>query len=378
MESEASIVFEVSQFVDYFNQTMEYAYTRIRIRGEVANVKQRNSVVYFDLKDDYAKVEFWGYLNSLPYPIEPGMLAEVVATPRLHPKFGFKLNFYSIKLIGEGSIKKSSDLLKEKLSKEGLFDQSRKRIIPYPPSRIGLITSTDSAAYADFIKILSNRFGGIEILVRDVLVQGEKSNGQIIEAIKKFNSEKDLVDVLVITRGGGSPEDLQYFNSETLVRAIVASRIPTLVAIGHETDESLAELAADSRASTPSNAAESLSPSRQESLVLIKSQMDNIKSLVNYRLDSEIQNLENQKFDISKMIDQIVTNETNQILLLEEICRAYNPKLPLARGYALIKKNGKYLNKKTVLNVNDKISIETISYNLESEIKFLERKNDQK
>ena len=378
MQDDTSMVFEVSEFVDYFNQTIEYAYNRVKIYGEVSNLKLRNNIIYFDLKDNFAKVEFWGYASNLDYPIEPGMLIEVISTPRLHPKFGFKLNFFAIKLVGEGSIKKSADLLKERLLKEGLFDESRKRNIAYPPSSIGLITSIDSAAYADFIKILTNRFGGIRIVVKDVLVQGDKSSDQIIDAIQKFNSSDKLVDVLVITRGGGSPDDLQYFNSEKLVRSIASSRIPTLVAIGHESDESLAELAADKRASTPSNAAELLTPSRDVATSILDNELKSLKSFISYRINFEEQRIGGLYSDFINSAKYVMSEEEKYLDMVEEISKAYDPKLPLKRGYALIKKDGAYINSETVLRLKDSIMIETSGYNIESEIKTLEKKNGQK
>ncbi len=377
MIEDTSLVFEVSEFVDYFNQTVEYAYSRVKIQGEVSNLKLRNNIIYLDLKDNFAKVEFWGYVSSMEYPIEPGMLVELIATPRLHPKFGFKLNFFSIKLVGEGTIKKSADLLKEKLSKEGLFDIARKRNIAYPPSKIGLITSIDSAAYADFIKILSNRFGGINVIVRDVLVQGDKSSEQIIDAIQKFNNSKRLVDVLVITRGGGSPDDLQYFNSEKLVRSIASSRIPTLVAIGHEIDESLAELVADKKASTPSNAAELLTPGRDEIISIFANEQKNLNSFIKYRLDMELQLANNLYSDFNNSIKKVLSDEEVYLSRMEEIYKAYDPKMPLKRGYALIKKDGTYVNKNTVLSSGDSIIIETSKYIIGTKIKTLERNNDK-
>src|SRR5690606_24669529 len=129
--------------------------------------------------------------------------------PRLHQKFGFSLNIQSLEYSGEGTIKKASDILQQKLEKEGLFAEERKRPIPYPPQKIALITSAESAAYRDFIKVLSARYGGLELELIDVAVQGESAVTQIVRAVNEFNRQSELADVLVLIRGGGSSDDLQ-------------------------------------------------------------------------------------------------------------------------------------------------------------------------
>ena len=256
--------FTVSDFVAVFNQTIEYAYPTVTITGELANFRvSKGKWVYFDLKDDTSSVRFFGTVYMLPGPLEDGMLLQVDGVPRLHPTFGFSITAQSLKPVGEGSLKKAAALLEAKLTKEGLFSDERKRAIPYPPKRIGLIASGESAAYADFMKILTGRWGGIEIVHVDSQVQGAAAPAQIIRALDLLNAHGEELEAIVITRGGGSADDLQAFNVEQVVRAVAASRVPTLVAIGHEVDTSLAERAADRRASTPSNAAELLVPDRQ-------------------------------------------------------------------------------------------------------------------
>ena len=254
----------VSEFVAVLNQTLEFAYPNVTVSGELANFRvSKNRWVYFDLKDEESSVKFFGTIYQLPGPLEDGMMLAVSGMPRLHPLYGFSVNVVSIRPVGEGSIKKAAKLLEAKLAGEGLFDLERKRPLPYPPTHIGLITSAESAAYRDFVKVLGARWGGIKISLIDVQVQGEVSPAQLVAAIEQFNQAAEPPEVLVVTRGGGSAEDLQAFSTEQVTRAVAASRIPTLVAIGHEVDISLAELAADQRASTPSNAAELLVPDRR-------------------------------------------------------------------------------------------------------------------
>ena len=261
------ISLSVSDFVALLNQTLEYSLSGVVVVGELANLRvSKNRWLYFDLKDETCTVKFFGTVYQLPGPLEDGMMLRVKGNPRLHNQYGFSVNVTNIQPAGEGTIKRAAQLLEAKLQAEGLFDTARKRALPYPPSRIGLITSKQSAAYADFIKILNARWQGALVQLIDVQVQGEAAVPQITSALEQFNAEAEPPEVVVLIRGGGSPEDLAAFSSEQVTRAVAASRVPTLVAIGHEIDVSLAELAADQRASTPSNAAELLVPDRNQLL----------------------------------------------------------------------------------------------------------------
>lgn len=252
----------VSEFVAVFNQSLDIIFPSIGVVGELANFRiSKGAWVYFDLKDDTASVKFFGSVRSLPGPLEDGMMLEVHGRPFLHPRFGFSVQVETVKPVGSGVIKKAKDLLKVKLEREGLFDDSRKRYLEYPPSSIALITSGESAAYSDFIKIINERWPYLGLTLFDIQVQGENAPDQILDAINRINLAAEY-EVIVLVRGGGSADDLLAFDDERVVRAIATSRAATMVAIGHERDVSLAELAADKRASTPSNAAELLVPER--------------------------------------------------------------------------------------------------------------------
>jgi exodeoxyribonuclease VII large subunit len=287
MLPDSMVEVSVSEFVALLNQTLEYAYPSVTIVGELANFRvSRNKWVYFDLKDDNASVKFFGSVYQLPGPLEDGMLLKVRGVPRLHNLYGFSVNIAQIQPTGEGSIKKAAQLLQAKLAKEGLFDESRKRPLPYPPARLGLIAAKQSAAYADFVKILNARWRGMAVEHIDVQVQGEAAPAQLVAAIEQFNSHVEPPAALVIIRGGGSAEDLAAFSTEVVTRAVAASRVPTLVAIGHEVDLSLAELAADRRASTPSNAAELLVPDRQHVLAWLGDADAQMQQCVDRRFQS--------------------------------------------------------------------------------------------
>lgn len=345
MISEAVLKFTVSQFVAVFNQSLELMYPSVVISGEIANFRiSKGAWVYFDLKDESSSVKFFGSVRSLPGPLEDGINVEAVGLPRLHNLYGFSVNFTEIAVVGEGSIAKAQALLASKLEREGLFALERKREIPFAPDRIGLITSGESAAYSDFIKIINSRWGKIEIQFRDCLVQGNEAAGQIISAIEKFNLAPDPPEILVLIRGGGSADDLAVFSLENVVRAVSTSRIPTLVAIGHERDVSLSELAADKRASTPSNAAELLVPDQTHERQILAGKNQQVDSWIKQIFDKNREEL-NEIWDyvtnkMNTKVEQQKTHLQQKGLMLE----ALNPSLPFKKGFALVRdKSGKQI-----------------------------------
>ena len=264
MEPQAPYL-SVSQLIAVSNQVFETALPLVYVEGEVVSFKvNQGKFVFFDLKDSSGSVNCFMMVYQLRTVIEDGMKVIISGKPKLTNWGKFSVTVTSIAPHGEGSLKRSADLLRIKLYNEGLFDQLRKRPLPSMPQHVGIITSPDSAGFADFKKIISNRWGGMNLSVASVQVQGDAARDQIIRAVQYFNSQNHSVEVTVIIRGGGSAQDLSTFNDEALVRSIAASRIPTLVGVGHETDTSLADLAADVRASTPSNAAELLVPDKNE------------------------------------------------------------------------------------------------------------------
>ena len=258
--------FNPTEFIAVVNQTLEYAYSPVLVTGEVASFKvNQGKWVFFDLKDEESSVSCFMTLWNMRVPLEDGMKVTVRAVPKLTKWGKFSLTVDAVKPVGEGSLKKAYEMLKKKLTAEGLFDPAKKRPLPTDLTRLGVISSTQAAGYADFIKIINARWGGMKVSVAHTQVQGMDAPDQIIKALKYFN-ERGEVQVIAILRGGGSADDLSCFNDEALVREIAASRIPVITGIGHEVDESLADLAADVRASTPSNAAEILTRDRVEEL----------------------------------------------------------------------------------------------------------------
>ncbi|MFA5004136.1 MAG: exodeoxyribonuclease VII large subunit [Candidatus Saccharimonadales bacterium] len=341
------LVFGVSDFVAYLNQTLEAAYPFVAIEGEIANLRvSKNRWVYFDLKDEFARVSCFATVYQLPGPLEDGLVVRVSGTPRLHPQYNFSVNVQSIVPVGEGSIKRASDLLRVKLAAEGLFDEARKRVLPYPPSKVGLVTAAGSAAYADFIKIAGARWRGLEIIHANVAVQGDEASGQIAAAIAQLNALPELPDVIVITRGGGSVDDLQAFSTETVVRAVAASRVPTLVAIGHEIDLSLAELAADKQASTPSNAAELLLPDRTYVLKALDEQRRAMARHMSQSVANQRSIVEAARQQLFDRVERVLDGTRQALLAKRRLVGAYDPELALRRGYALVRTAGGELVKR--------------------------------
>jgi exodeoxyribonuclease VII large subunit len=369
----------VSDFVALLNQTYEYVFPSVMITGELANFKvSKNRWVYFDLKDDEASVKFFGTVQMLRTigPIENGMLMQVRGAPRMHNLYGFSVNVISMRPSGEGSIRRAAELLTAKLKAEGLFDESRKRVLPYPPKRIGLITSRQSAAYADFIKILGARWGGLQIELIDVQVQGEAAPEQIVTAIERFNELKNPPEVLVLIRGGGSADDLAAFSAESVARALAASRVPTLAAIGHEIDTSLAEMAADKRASTPSNAAELLVPDKRAVLETLRQNTEVLYDAVQDYFTSERQVLEDFVADAAKAVERMLERGSTNLEQARNLLQVLSPQAALKRGYAIVRKgNGAVVRTAADAPVGAIVHIEIDDDELSAEVKSTSRKD---
>lgn len=298
----------VSQAVNLCNSLLTEL--ELIIEGEVANFSvNRGKYVFFDLKDEDEEVKMGCFMMvyQLSTPLEDGMRVVVRGKPGIYKKSGqFRVTLERAEPIGEGSIKKSYELLKRKLQAEGLFAVERKRKLPRIPEKVGLITSSQAAGFGDFILIAKNRLPGINIYLVDVSVQGESAENEIIRALDYLNSSYSM-DVIVLIRGGGSPEDLHAFNSELVARAITRSKTPMLVGVGHEKDITIADYCADLRASTPSNAAQLLLPAREE---IIES-VNNIKHRIYLRTQQQA------KLRLSQVESRIQILKRNIIFIIK-------------------------------------------------------------
>jgi exodeoxyribonuclease VII large subunit len=239
------------------------------VEGEVCNLRGYPNYTFFSLTDEDAVlpcIMFKDCMDAIPFEMKEGMT--VLARGRLgvYVRRGqFRMNVFEAQESGEGRLRREFLMLMRKLSKEGLFEENIKKPLPAYPDAVGLITSLEGAAVRDVVTNLTRRFPGSRLVVRGVRVQGDEALGDIIGAIGLFNRHYP-VDVIIIARGGGSLEDLQPFNTEEIVRAMRASSIPLVTGVGHEPDITLADLAADFRASTPTGAAEAVVPSSLEVL----------------------------------------------------------------------------------------------------------------
>lgn len=299
------------------------------------------------------------------FPLSDGMKVIVRAQPKLTNWGKFSLTIKQITPRGEGSLKKSFDMLKEKLRQEGLFDEAKKRILSARPQNIAVISSTQAAGYADFVKIINERWGGMKVRVAHTQVQGMNAPDQIIRAIDYFNQIADLPEVIVIVRGGGSADDLAAFNDERLVRKIASSRVPILTGIGHEIDESLADLAADLAASTPSNAAQLLTPDKKHEVALINSKVWRFSRDVLREL-SQVQDYYNGKVEFAgKSLVEKINSEVSRIESAQRIVNSYNPDKILKLGYAIIRGQPE---------IGQKLEIEMLNNIIEAEVRNVKQK----
>ena len=336
------IVFSPSDFVAVFNQTLEYAYPSVTVQGELADYRvSKGRWLYFKLKDESSSLHCFGSVAQLSQPLEEGMMLEVRAAPRLHAKYNFSLQVQYIRPVGEGSIKKAADILYAKLKQEGLFLPERKQTVAVPPERIGLITAAGSAAQADFMKVTMTRWGGSDITLQDVHVQGERAPAEIMQAIDYFNTSATPPDVIVIVRGGGSLEDLAGFNDEALVRRVADSVVPIVAAIGHETHVSLVELAADVHAATPTQAAELLSPHRDEVRASLAQYRRLMQQQLKGRLTAERTNVRMRLDTATSLIDNLLREIRVRQQSNRQTLAALDPDRPLRVGYARVESAGK-------------------------------------
>ncbi len=383
----ASEVLSVSAFIQQINSII--GEQTVQIEGEVSAFQMssfaNNQWVFFDLKDEQkeAKIRcFTTVANLRKSRISPvdGMRIIVTGKSRLSPKSGiFSVMVDTLAVSGEGELAKAFELLKQKLELEGLFNETRKRAIPDMPQKIGVITSQDAAAYKDFMKVLGARMGDLELYFHHAQVQGERAVDSIINAIDNLNSYPEI-EVIVLTRGGGAMDDLHAFNDETVARAIYNSAKPIISAIGHERDFTIVDFVADMRASTPSNAAELLTPHRDELLASVTQKERIIQSSIQYQLQtlisqidqnlhtleryirrtsdqvkmgiqkleyltfqklSEIQQYQHQVGNNVNQLETLISNNLsqfkNKLALLQSKLAAFDPQSILQKGYSITK-----------------------------------------
>ncbi len=283
------IVFSVFEITRHLRQVVETQIEALYVRGEISNfTHHRSGHIYFNLTDSNATLRctFFRPANlSLNFQPEEGM--EVICFGKLtvYEKGGtYNLNVRSMELAGKGDLARQFELLKQKLQEEGLFASEHKQKLPRFPQKIGIVTSPTGAALQDILNILKRRWP-VEISVYPSLVQGDGAARQLLAGIQYFDSS-EKVDLIILTRGGGSQEDLFCFNDEALARAIFNARTPIISAVGHEIDFSIADLVADVRAPTPSAAAELAVPDKKDILAYLDSLGARLKTSSQARMEN--------------------------------------------------------------------------------------------
>ncbi|MEE8480557.1 MAG: exodeoxyribonuclease VII large subunit [Desulfobacterales bacterium] len=267
-------LFTVSEITREIRTSLEYDFSNIGIVGEISNIRKPSSGhVYLTLKDRNAQLQavvFRNTANKIKFELKDGM--EIISFGSItvyEPRGQYQIIIDQIEPKGIGALQLAFQQLKEKLEKEGLFDVSRKKPIPFIPQKIGIVTSPTGAAIKDILNIIERRFANVEILLYPVKVQGDGAAEEIAEAIVELNKLPDI-DVIIAGRGGGSLEDLWAFNEEVVARSIYNSIIPVISAVGHEIDITIADLVADIRALTPSEAGELVVPQKDLLLNILK------------------------------------------------------------------------------------------------------------
>ncbi len=273
-EPTAPRVYSVGELTRAVRETLEAAIGEVWVRGEISNYRwQASGHQYFTLKDDVSQlpcVLFAGSARGMRrLKLADGAQVQVFGELTVYEARGqYQLVVRLVQEEGHGALQAKLEALKAKLAAEGLFDAERKRPLPRFPRRIGVVTSPTGAAIRDFLHVLHRRYSGVEVVIHPVRVQGRGAAAEIAAAVEDFSGAPEngypAVDVIVVTRGGGSLEDLWEFNEEVVVRAIADSAVPVVSAVGHEIDFALSDFAADLRAPTPSAAAELLAPDGME------------------------------------------------------------------------------------------------------------------
>ena len=378
--------FSVSEITSLTKNILEENFERVRIRGEVSKIKENKGHLYFSLKDENFVLNAICWSSAVPllqvFP-EEGM--EVVAEGKITTYAKSSISSYQIKvdqieLQGEGALLKLIEQRKKKLQAEGYFNEEHKKPIPFIPDKIGIITSPTGAVIMDIINRVKDRYP-THLLIYPISVQGNKSAGEIIQGIEFFN-KKINVDTIIIARGGGGVEDLISFNDENVVKAVFASKIPIISAIGHETDFTLLDFVADYRASTPTAAAEKAVPEKnnltekifalQKQLIsgfnlFLKEKDKNIYQLVKSLNINNLKNLIREKKEKIKSFDKSLVNLLKNKfkyfqLNLNSIFSRLNSldtNRILKRGFSIVRDlNNNLVYKKDHANKNNDIVIE--------------------
>jgi exodeoxyribonuclease VII large subunit len=362
------------------------------VQGEVSNCKAPPSGhLYFTLKDPHAQLQcvVFEAARTIPFEVRDGMALLLHGRVDLYPSRG------QVQLVadqahprGQGALHAAFEQRKEKLAREGLFDASRKRPLPAFPERIGLITSLQGAALRDMLRILSQRYPLARVVVRNVRVQGDGAAMEVAHAIALANRHA-VADVLIVGRGGGSIEDLWAFNEEPVARAIASSTIPVISAVGHETDTTIADFAADLRAATPSNAAEVVVPHQEDlrdmlaqrerrlhqralrGLATVEHRLAALEQRAALRkparlLEQWAQRLDEASLGLARAGHERLRAADERLAKAAALLDSYSPLRTLQRGYAIVAVQGKAATSVAQLPPGSRIAVQVADGRVEA------------
>lgn len=380
-------ILTVTELTELIKQSLEEGFPGVWVSGEISNyIHHSSGHRYFTLKDKNAQIKavIWKFVGqNLPFEPQDGMKVKLFGDLTVYPRNGvYQLRVSRISKLGVGDLEAQFQELKEKLLKEGLFDDGIKKELPQFPVRIGLVTSPTGAAIRDMINILQRRAPWVEIVLAPVHVQGDQAAPEIAEAIGRFNRYAE-VDLIICGRGGGSLEDLWAFNEEIVARAIFESDIPVVSAVGHQVDFTIADFVADLRAPTPSAAAELTVPDRTElvqkidqlrkklsrgALTYIELAQEKLAGLMRspvFRRPLEViyqryQELDELRTQLAREIQNYVKNRRQNLKSLSEKLSALSPRAILERGFAIVRRtsDGKLLKDSGQIEIGQSVEVQ--------------------
>ncbi len=370
LEQKAISVSQLSGYIKGIFDAEELLHN-ISVYGEISGLSILRGNAYFSLKDEDALLSCV-YFGCDNLDIKNGDLVTVAGTPRYYVKGG-KLNFNVVKVepFGIGELFKKFLETKEKLAREGLFDEHVKKSVPFNIKRVGVVSSESGAVIQDIINVTTRRNKGVDIVLYPVRVQGEGADKDVIEGIKFFDNYN--VDVIIVARGGGSFEDLMPFNSEELARVVYAANKPIVSAVGHETDFTIIDFVSDLRAPTPSAAAELVVLQRSEKILEIIRKYEQISLVLNQKVNGLQTDLLAMKKDLDNTIRNVLNDKEYGINLLAQALDKLNPKKVLERGYAKIEKNRQNISSILQVGMQDNLEIYLKDGKIDAEVKKVEK-----
>lgn len=390
-------VISVIQLNTYIKKIFEqdFLLKNLNVEGELSNFKKHSSGhIYFTLKDDKAQVScvlFSSYLNGSEKGLKDGDQVIVKGSVSLYEKSGqYQIYVREIEKSGQGNLHLQFEQLKDKLKKEGLFDEDHKKPIPNYARRIGIITSPTGAAIRDLVEIARRRNPYVELILFPALVQGEGAKYDLVRGLEYFNQDNSC-DLIIIGRGGGSLEDLWAFNEEEVARGIYQSKIPVISAVGHESDITISDLVADLRASTPSAAAElavfdyyayrhkialyrnrllatqqQYFELRRERLAVYKARL--LQKNPRYILEENLFDLDRRRQNLSKAFEHYIDKKRNELNVMKERLKGVSPTKRLSEGYGYIMKEQKGISSIEEISIGDSFQLYLSDGTLEAQV----------